>query len=53
MIRDVIRHRTSEVAVLPLAVALREAGADVVGYDVDPLRVAELRVEPGERVFRR
>ena len=28
---------------LPLAVALREAGVDVVGYDVDPLRVAELR----------
>jgi UDP-N-acetyl-D-glucosamine dehydrogenase len=28
---------------LPLAVALREVGVDVVGYDVDPLRVAELR----------
>ncbi|MCW2680137.1 MAG: UDP-glucose 6-dehydrogenase [Frankiales bacterium] len=28
---------------LPLAVALAEAGVDVVGYDVDPLRVAELR----------
>jgi UDP-N-acetyl-D-glucosamine dehydrogenase len=28
---------------LPLAVALREAGVDVVGYDVDPLRVADLR----------
>ncbi|MEX2288746.1 MAG: nucleotide sugar dehydrogenase [Mycobacteriales bacterium] len=28
---------------LPLAVALAEAGVAVVGYDVDPLRVAELR----------
>jgi UDP-N-acetyl-D-glucosamine dehydrogenase len=28
---------------LPLAVALKESGVDVVGYDVDPLRVAELR----------
>src|SRR5687767_15023353 len=28
---------------LPLAVALAEAGIDVVGYDVDPLRVAELQ----------
>ena len=28
---------------LPLAVALAESGAPVVAYDVDPLRVAELR----------
>jgi UDP-N-acetyl-D-glucosamine dehydrogenase len=28
---------------LPLAVALAESGAEVVGYDVDALRVAELR----------
>ena len=28
---------------LPLAVALAEAGVEVVGYDVDPVRVAELR----------
>ncbi len=28
---------------LPLAVALKDAGVEVVGYDVDPLRIADLR----------